>query len=646
MQHHLRDPNRDHEHGRIYRMTYEGKTVAPVKIAGQPVPALLELLKEPENDTRNLAKIELAKHDTTEVMGAVDKWVAGLDKADKNYEHNRLEGLWVRQWNDVVNVDLLKAVLKSPEPNARAAATRVLCYWRDRVPEAVALLKEQANDESPRVRLEAVRALSFFNGPAAKEAMLASTEVLSKPMDYWLDYTFKETMKQLQTLVKDAVLPTNPRALDYTLGHMTDAELLKSPATEATLHARLERPSIDINQRLAAIKSLGAMHKTTAEAEFPNVLKYLDGKEGKGSAAAADLSKGFGAMVTTELAKSVGEYAALAEKAATPGVRQTAAALMIIIDADPTRSWSRAMSDTAKESTMQGLALVTDASLREQFQPLLAKAVTDPTATPAARAAALQALPLMGAVNAKANFALIAAALQKDDTRATAARAIMQLPRDSWDKAAAGAVVKNILAWAKTVPNDKRTEQSYVETTQTGMELAGLLGTEGAALRKELRGLGVSVYVIKTVREQMRYDTTRLVVEAGKPFEVIMENTDFMPHNIVFVQPGSRLEIAKEVSTQKPDKLDKQGRAYFPDPKKEKRVIDGTPLVEGGKKATLKMTAPKKEGDYEYVCTFPEHGQNMYGTLVVTKDVDAYLAAHPMAAAQPSGTMDHSAHKH
>src|SRR4029078_9093002 len=31
MQHHLRDPNRDHAHGRIYRMTYEGRplTQAP-----------------------------------------------------------------------------------------------------------------------------------------------------------------------------------------------------------------------------------------------------------------------------------------------------------------------------------------------------------------------------------------------------------------------------------------------------------------------------------------------------------------------------------------------------------------------------------------------------------------------------------------
>jgi len=66
MQHHLRDPNRDHDHGRIYRITYEGRPLMkPVAIDGQPVPVLLELLKQPENRTRELAKIELGKHEAT-----------------------------------------------------------------------------------------------------------------------------------------------------------------------------------------------------------------------------------------------------------------------------------------------------------------------------------------------------------------------------------------------------------------------------------------------------------------------------------------------------------------------------------------------------------------------------------------------------
>jgi len=40
LQHHLRDPNRDHQHGRIYRITYEGRPLLkPVKIDGQPIEA-------------------------------------------------------------------------------------------------------------------------------------------------------------------------------------------------------------------------------------------------------------------------------------------------------------------------------------------------------------------------------------------------------------------------------------------------------------------------------------------------------------------------------------------------------------------------------------------------------------------------------
>ena len=42
--------------------------MTPPKIDGQPIPALLDLLKEPENQIRTLAKIELGKHDAAEVI--------------------------------------------------------------------------------------------------------------------------------------------------------------------------------------------------------------------------------------------------------------------------------------------------------------------------------------------------------------------------------------------------------------------------------------------------------------------------------------------------------------------------------------------------------------------------------------------------
>ena len=76
MQHNLRDPNRDHEHGRIYRVTYEGRPLLkPVKIAGEPVAKLLDHLKSPEDRVRYRARIELGGRPTPEVLAAAQKWV-------------------------------------------------------------------------------------------------------------------------------------------------------------------------------------------------------------------------------------------------------------------------------------------------------------------------------------------------------------------------------------------------------------------------------------------------------------------------------------------------------------------------------------------------------------------------------------------
>ncbi len=200
LQHHLRDPNRDHQHGGVYRLTYPGRPLlTPKKIYGEPVANLVELLKEHEDNVRLRAKIELDTHDTKEVIAAVQKWEKALDKAAPNYEHNRLEALWVHQWHNVVNLELLDAVLKSPEPRARAQAVRVLCYWRDRVPNALDLLSVAVKDTAPRVRLETVRAASFFRGADTVRAIEIANAV-SVDKDYYIDYCYKETMKQLISL--------------------------------------------------------------------------------------------------------------------------------------------------------------------------------------------------------------------------------------------------------------------------------------------------------------------------------------------------------------------------------------------------------------------------------------------------------------
>ncbi len=198
MTHSMRDPNRDHKHGRIWRVIYkERPLVPPAKIEGASTAQLLDLLKVYEDRTRYRARIELGSRDTQQVIGELKKWVAALDPQDENYWHNMLEALWVHQQHDVVDQDFLKLMLRCPEPKARAAATRVLCHWRDRVDAPLALLKVQAADEHPRVRLEAVRAASFFQGRDVAGALEVATESLLYPQDDYLKYTLDETTQTL-----------------------------------------------------------------------------------------------------------------------------------------------------------------------------------------------------------------------------------------------------------------------------------------------------------------------------------------------------------------------------------------------------------------------------------------------------------------
>jgi putative membrane-bound dehydrogenase-like protein len=196
LQHNLREPNRDHSHGRIWRLKHKTRPLLkPAEIDGQPIEALLELLQVPEDRTRYRAKRELAARDSRAVLAALETWNSNLDPGDEDYEHHLLESLWMYQTHNVVNEELLEKLLTAKDHRARAAATRVLSFWLQEIPSHRELLQRCINDEHPRVRLEGVRAVSFLRGDEAIELALS---VLEHDMDDYLQYTLDETMRRLE----------------------------------------------------------------------------------------------------------------------------------------------------------------------------------------------------------------------------------------------------------------------------------------------------------------------------------------------------------------------------------------------------------------------------------------------------------------
>jgi mono/diheme cytochrome c family protein/glucose/arabinose dehydrogenase len=158
MQHNARDPYRDHEHGRIYRVTYPSRPlVKPAKVDGASIAGLLGNLTLPEYRTRYRTRRELRERDPVEVASAATKWAS-----TQSNERLKLEALWVTWGADKIDADLLAELLASQDHKIRSAAVRVARYNEHKLKNLAQILSRAAHDDHGRVRLEAITAATYL----------------------------------------------------------------------------------------------------------------------------------------------------------------------------------------------------------------------------------------------------------------------------------------------------------------------------------------------------------------------------------------------------------------------------------------------------------------------------------------------------
>ena len=220
-QYSLRDPRRDRDSGRIWRIVAKDHSLQePPKIAEASIEQLLDLLKRPETRIRYWAKQELKERHAEAVLAALDQWVANLDASDPRFRHHQLEAVWTYRsigligMPDSINPDAtlnrappqtaantrlseqeanskevaiktLQALLTCDHANARAAATKQLRYFHPHLSNRYAALKNAAQDKHAIVRMQAVIAATYIGTEAALEAILP---VFRFPADGHLQY--------------------------------------------------------------------------------------------------------------------------------------------------------------------------------------------------------------------------------------------------------------------------------------------------------------------------------------------------------------------------------------------------------------------------------------------------------------------------
>ncbi len=202
MQHNVRDPNRDHLHGRVYRMTAINQPLQkPVKIAGASIEALLENLKHPVDGVRYRTRLELSGRDSKTVIAACQEWIKQFDPNSKEDAHHLLEALWLHQQHNVRNPDLLTTLLKSPEPHARVAAGTVQHFWYNLETTQI-VLNTQKQDETSGGR----------SGVTADTASQTSVKIgtIVEKMRYDVDrFQVKAGKKVVVTFVNPDFMPHN-----------------------------------------------------------------------------------------------------------------------------------------------------------------------------------------------------------------------------------------------------------------------------------------------------------------------------------------------------------------------------------------------------------------------------------------------------
>ena len=217
------------------------------------------------------------------------------------------------------------------------------------------LLKKLAADPYPRVRLEAVRAASFFPVAEAVEVALISAE---HPTDEYLDYTRGETMKTLEPYWKKAIAEGRPIAFTseagarFFLGRLSTDELLKMTRTRAVDLELLFRQGVRDEIRREALADLAKRDKK------PELRGPARSHQGPGRpprrgqrSVAFDLVRLLTGREPAELADGPGRPGRAGDAGRKPVTRQLGYVALIAADGGVDKAWTLARKSAGRSGT-------------------------------------------------------------------------------------------------------------------------------------------------------------------------------------------------------------------------------------------------------------------------------------------------------
>ncbi len=379
MQHNMRDPNRDDQHGRIYRVTYKDRPlVKPLRLKDQPIATVCDAFYAKENAARYRARIELSGRATADVVTQVLEWADERDVSNADDAQALLECLWVFEEHRVPQPALLATVMRAEEPRVRAAAVRTLGHWAGQVPQWSSLLVRAAQDGSPLVRAEAVKAAAEFSGMEAAEILF---QVMTQPTDPELETVLKYAGDRLgiAKLVHDAIgagQTLSAPALAYALQHAGPEDLAKLPPSAAIYEAILSRSDVPVDVLGKSLRGLAELNQANPLDLALTLLEQRD------AALQADSLAGLGQWLLEQSAEDLKPLRNRIEQLALSGkeARTRQLSFALLIQADGSGSAAFYAASSSRENQRDLLTAVThlsDPTLRSSLYPEIRNLIFD-----------------------------------------------------------------------------------------------------------------------------------------------------------------------------------------------------------------------------------------------------------------------------
>ena len=369
MQHNMRDPNRDHTHGRVYRITYKDQPlVKPAKLRGKPIAEVLQAFYARENATRYRARLELTSRQPDEIREQVGAWASQLDPQMEDQAQALLECLWVFEEQRIVNVPLLQKVFQAKDGRVRAAAIRTLGHWAGKVESWQALLTQAANDESGLVRAEAVKAAVEFGGMTAVEVVFrVATQPLDAEMNTVLKYAENNLqVSQIVTEMVDSGKPLSPAAQRYVLANASVRDLLKLEKSEQVYEALLARRQVPRDRLAEALSGLAQMRGQGELDLLMDLMKQRNAQSGETNL--DDLAALLAGQAPDRLKEIADSLRDLALAGPSPAVREAGFTAWIMADQSAQPAFEVAQQTKSQlKDFLRGLAKVPTAAVRQEM---------------------------------------------------------------------------------------------------------------------------------------------------------------------------------------------------------------------------------------------------------------------------------------